>query len=33
MTRSAAHQAGLSQREVPAISGHRSLAALERHLA
>ena len=28
----AAHQAGLSLREVAEISGHRSLAALERHL-
>jgi integrase/recombinase XerD len=28
----AAHQAGLSLREVAEISGHRSLAALERYL-
>jgi len=32
MTRSAAHQAGLSQREVAEIGGHRGLSALERHL-
>jgi hypothetical protein len=29
---SAAHQVGLSLREVAEISGHRSLAALERYL-